>query len=62
MCKGPGVRGVVMHLGSLEKASVAQAGERRGERRLEVRAGATLSPTAGVFSVCLLAFQGRFYS
>lgn len=51
MCKGPGVRGVVIHLGHLEKASVAQAGERRGERR----AGATLSPTAGVFSVCLFA-------
>ena len=46
-----------MHLGNLEKANVAQAGDRRGERRerrLEVRAGAALSPAAGVvFFFCL---------
>lgn len=49
------MRGVVVRLGNLEKASVAQAGESRGERRLEVWAGATLSPTAGLFSACLFA-------
>ena len=59
-----GERGVVMHLGNLEKANVAQAGDRRGERRerrLEVRAGAALSPAAGVVFVCFCLFKGRFY-
>ena len=46
----------MVRLGNLEKANVAQAGDRRGERRerrLEVRAGAALSPAAGVVFVCL---------
>lgn len=43
MCKGPVVRGIVIHLGNGEKASVVQARERRGERsemRLAAWAGA----------------------
>ena len=53
-----------MRLDNLEKANVAQAGDRRGERRerrLEVRAGAALSPAAGVVFVCFCLFKGRFY-
>lgn len=45
MCKGPVVRGIVIHLGNGEKAGVAQARERRGERseiRLAAWAGARL--------------------
>lgn len=42
MCKGPVVRGIVIYLGNQEAASVALAGERRGEgceMRLETWAG-----------------------